>query len=58
MKIIGFTEQETNNIWRVVSGVLYFGNLAFTQSKRDESAQITDISGAFRTRSSHLTVLT
>ena len=44
MQTIGFTEAEIANVWRVVSGVLYFGNLVFTQNKRDDSAQIADVS--------------
>jgi len=40
MNTIGFTEEETKNIWLILSGVLRFGNLEFTENKRDESANI------------------
>lgn len=48
MDIIGFTNDNKNDIWQILSGVLLLGNMQFTQGKRDESASFMDVSVAER----------
>ena len=42
MATIGFKEREIDDIFRILSGILYFGNLAFTQGKRDDAANLKE----------------
>eukprot|EP00732_Lithocolla_globosa_P001103 Lithocolla_globosa_v1_NODE_497_length_3887_cov_213.445459.p1 type:complete len:1220 gc:universal NODE_497_length_3887_cov_213.445459:3837-178(-) len=42
MAIIGFTEEEKNQIWSIVSGTMQFGNLNFASGRRDDNASLKD----------------
>ena len=42
MATIGFKEREIDDLFRILSGILHLGNLAFTQGKRDDAANIKD----------------
>ena len=40
MNTIGFSADETKQMWSILSGILQFGNMEFVENKRDESASI------------------
>lgn len=42
MATIGFKEREMDDLYRILSGILHLGNMAFTQGKRDDAANIKD----------------
>ena len=46
MNTIGFTTEELQQIWAIISGVLQFGNMEFIENKRDDSATIKNNEGA------------
>ena len=46
MNTIGFTADELKQIWSILSGILQFGNMEFTENKRDDSATIKNNEGA------------
>ena len=40
MKVVGISELEREDVFRVVSGVLHLGNINFVQSPEDEDASV------------------
>lgn len=42
MPKVGFTEEETLNIWKVVAAILHLGNVAFKETGTGETADIAD----------------
>jgi myosin heavy subunit len=38
MQVMGFSEEETNNLFKTIAAILHFGNVQFAQSKRSEYA--------------------
>ncbi len=44
MKVMGFTQQEQNEVFRLLGGILYLGNVTFVPDNKDE-AQIADQQG-------------
>jgi myosin heavy chain 9/10/11/14 len=42
MATIGFKEREMDDLYRILSGILHLGNMAFTQGKRDDAANRKD----------------
>jgi hypothetical protein len=46
MNTIGFTPEELKQIWSILSGILQFGNMEFSENKRDDSASIKNNEGA------------
>lgn len=42
MRIMGISEEDTNSIWRIISGVLLFGNMEFKQERNSDQAILPD----------------
>ncbi len=44
MKVLGFTPDIQNSIWRTLGGILLLGNIDFAQGQASDSSKITDMS--------------
>ena len=42
MQIMGISDEDLGSIWRVISGVLLFGNMEFRQERNSDQAILPD----------------
>lgn len=42
MKIMGISDEDMSSIWKVISGVLLFGNMEFRQERNSDQAILPD----------------
>lgn len=42
MRIMGISEEDLSSIWKVISGVLLFGNMEFRQERNSDQAILPD----------------
>ena len=51
LRIMGVTEDDLDSIWKVISGVMLFGNMEFKQERNSDQAILSDDTVAQKVRS-------
>jgi len=46
-RVLGFTEEEKLNAFKLTSGIMMFGSMTYKQKPREEQAEVESIDGKF-----------